>query len=65
MTTPQGRVDVLDPRYLLFQDLLLKEPEHTWGVSSACEGDYTDRQFYDANYSCTFGTAQCVPSIAG
>ena len=39
-----GRVDVDDPRYLTFQDLLLKEPEHTWGVASGCEGDFTDKQ---------------------
>ena len=38
------RVDVDDSRYLKFQDLLLKEPEHTWGVSSGCEGDFTDKQ---------------------
>ena len=24
-----GRVNTSDPRYVLFQDLLLKEPEHT------------------------------------
>jgi hypothetical protein len=39
-----GRVDVDDPRYVKFQDLLLKEPEHTWGVASGCEGDFTDKQ---------------------
>ena len=39
-----GRVDTNDPRYVAFQDLLLKEPEHTWGVASGCEGDYTDKQ---------------------
>eukprot|EP00040_Diaphanoeca_grandis_P022348 m.119825 g.119825 ORF g.119825 m.119825 type:complete len:974 (-) comp28768_c0_seq1:249-3170(-) len=54
----EGRVDVEDPRYVLFQDLLLKEPEHTWGVSSACEGDYTDAQFYNPKYACTFGTTE-------
>eukprot|EP01052_Picozoa_sp_SAG31_P013137 SAG31_NODE_784_length_12112_cov_10.538666_13_plen_369_part_00 len=51
-----GRVDVQDPRYRRFQDLLLKEPEHTWGVASGCEGDYTDKQFYDPKYECTFDT---------
>lgn len=53
-----GDVDVSDPRYVRFQDLLVKEPEHTWGVSSACEGDYTDAQFYSPTYACTFGSAQ-------
>ena len=52
-----GRVDVADPRYLLFQDLLLKEPEHTWGVASGCEGDFTDKQFYDPRYQCVAGSA--------
>lgn len=53
-----GDVDPGDPRYTLFQDLLLKEPEHTWGASSGCEGDYTDKQFYDPKYSCTPGSAE-------
>eukprot|EP00035_Acanthoeca_spectabilis_P012198 m.217259 g.217259 ORF g.217259 m.217259 type:complete len:964 (-) comp15556_c0_seq3:239-3130(-) len=53
-----GDVDPRDPRYTLFQDLLLKEPEHTWGASSGCEGDYTDKQFYDPKYSCTPGSAE-------
>lgn len=57
MAVAAGQVDIQDARYLMFQDLLLKEPEHTWGVSSACEGDYTDSQFYDPKYACTPGSS--------
>jgi hypothetical protein len=32
--------------------------EHTWGDGGACEGDYTNKQFYDPTWeTCHFGSA--------
>ena len=52
-----GKVNVSDPRYREFQRLQLKLPEHTWGDGGACEGDYTNTQFYDPSYACAVGSA--------